>query len=270
MKTLLERYLPLREGEGAGTGGEGDKGGKPADPAPGAAAAYHPAGLPENFRGSDDRATIDALVNAYKPLREKLNTIPKAPEKADAYKLVMNEKATEFMGDLSEDPLMKSIPELALQHKLTADQYGFVGEVMNKMVELGAYAKQPSDADLAGQLADPKLEGQQKEDALKAGMERITNGRTWVDGLGEGYSDNEKAELTLMTTSPGGLQLIEKLMAGSVGNTVNPGGSSVHTGGSIQDVITSRITDPRNVPNNAKYDRNFAQETRRMQQQHSG
>ncbi|MCP4183692.1 MAG: hypothetical protein GY761_10295, partial [Hyphomicrobiales bacterium] len=149
MQTLVERYLPLREGEGKGNGGEGGEGGKPVDPAP--AAAYHPAGLPENFRGSDDRATIDALINAYTPLREKLNKVPKAPEKADAYKLQMNEKATEFMGDLSEDPLMKLIPELALQHKLTAEQFGFVGEVMNNMVELGAYAKQPSDADLAGQ-----------------------------------------------------------------------------------------------------------------------
>lgn len=284
MQRMLERFMRAPEGGGNGGGdpgpGGGSGGGDPGAAAGGkggkapaaGASPYYPAGLPDEMKGSDDRATIDGLFTRMNGLREAINKVPRAPGKASEYKLSLDEKIAAKLGDVSSDPFLKKLPEIAHKHGLAQDAYqGFVADALAVMSDLNAYAPQPSNEQLAAALIDPKTPEAQKGDALKAANERITNARTWVDGHKDEtvFNTAEKAELLLMTQTPGGLSLLEKMMAGTINNPVATGGRQ-QGNQSMADIIDSRLRDERGLPHSGKYDKAFAEETRRMQIAHYG
>lgn len=155
MRTLLERYLPLREGEGGGAGGgagagqqqqqEAGAGGAGAAAADaggsGAAAAatnlYRPDGLAEQFHGEKDSDTIDKLHTAVKGYRDR-DAQRGVPDKVEAYAAI---DADKLIGDmkldagvkphlvgLNNDPIMAEVGAWALEQGIpTSHVQGIVG-----------------------------------------------------------------------------------------------------------------------------------------------
>lgn len=144
----------VREGDGEG-GGSGGGAGDPAGgssqglagsaaggdvpPPPDPGAPYAPDGLPEQFRGKDERETIDRLWG-------DINGRPKAPETADAYTLSLPKDIAPLI-DVDNDALLPEFRVIAKELGLTQDQYeGTITKLYSKMIEKGLVEK-PLDID---------------------------------------------------------------------------------------------------------------------------
>ncbi|CAN1721989.1 conserved protein of unknown function [Hyphomicrobium sp. 1Nfss2.1] len=154
-----QQFLYEGEGSGGGGGGTGDGGGSAIAAAAAAAAkeagageAYYPEGLGDNYRGANDRETIDKLFTdlkgrdaptPYHPEglaetlrgandRETIDKLtadvlgrPKPPEKAADYKLELSEDFTKKFGAFNDkdNQVLDVLRETA--HELKLDQATF-------------------------------------------------------------------------------------------------------------------------------------------------
>ncbi len=257
-------------GSGGGEGGDagGGEGGKPAgDPPAGGAgdppAPYRPEGLSDDLFGETDTATIDNLHNRVNGLRQELGARGQVPKEPGDYKFELSEKAAPFVEMGNDDPTMGTIRELAQQHGLTDKQFQFFPDLVDKMVDAGVIER-PVDPDaIMSELAPSDFKGTAEE--MKAeGAKRMTAAQLWIDTFDDkaGFDQPMRDELAMLTTTPAGVQVLEKFMKSGIQESVLPGGDG--KGGVTATDIDARIADPRNDFNDPKYDEAFAKETREM------
>lgn len=231
-------------------------------PAPAPAAWTPPATLPTHLAGTTPEETVNKLLGAYLPAREQLSAIPKAPEKADAYALTLEGALAGYSQTLPNDPIMPDIRKLALDAGLSQDQFQkFTAGVINVMHDKGAFAPLPTDEKIAEGLIDANLTGIARGEAVTGATKRLTDARAWVDALKNGqsdFSDHERAELAMMVNSPGGIQLVERMMKLAGQQTVNPGGAGAAEANAMAE-YEKRLADPRNATDPA-----YAAETREL------
>ncbi|WP_189343660.1 MULTISPECIES: hypothetical protein [unclassified Mesorhizobium] len=146
MKSLLEKYLPLRNTDGGGAGGAGagaggtgggaggadagaaagaDKDGSnaaAAAAAPAAAAAagpYRPQGMPDTMFGKDDRETIDKMHTALNGYRTR-DAERQVPDKVDAYNAFDAAQAPEairaYLPEAAKSPAFAAAAKVAMEH----------------------------------------------------------------------------------------------------------------------------------------------------------
>lgn len=258
MRNFLWMSNPAREGEGGGGGGAPQPAPQPT-PAP---AWAPPANAPAHLVDSSPAAAYEKLLGAYLPLREQLNAVPRAPDKADAYSLTLEGALAGYGETLKDDPIMPDTRKLAHEIGLSQDQFQkFVGGMINIMHDKGAFAPLPTDQKIAEGLVDPSAQGMARGEAMTAATRRLTDARAWVDTLKDassGFSDHERAELAMMVNSPGGIMLVEKMMQAAGNRTVATGGGEASAANAMAE-YEKRLSDPRNATDPA-----YAEETRNL------
>lgn len=167
MRTLLERYAPLRapENDGGaaaapGAASPGDGGQAPpaggsappaqaAAPAPAGADPYRVDGLPETMFGDDDRGTIDKLANAVKGYRDR-DAARGVPDKPDAYGAfqfdTLPDTIRPHIEGLAKDPLFAAVSKVALDEKIPAPAFQKLTAALYEAGQNAGLLEPPVDA----------------------------------------------------------------------------------------------------------------------------
>lgn len=136
--------------------------------------AYYPDGLPDGFRGTNDRETIDKLFG-------DINGRPKPPASPKDYKYEFGKEFTEKFGDLKDDPVLPMWSEIAHELGLGNKQaQDVVPKFYDKLAEAGLIAK---PVDVNEELA--KLEPNEPDLVRRTakGAQRVNAIATTLKGL---------------------------------------------------------------------------------------
>ena len=163
----MRHFAPCRspEGEGGAGGGGGGLAGAAAagagqEPGTGGAgtsggAWTPPEGIPTEFVGASADETLAKMLPAYTDvskradgLREKLSTMPKAPDSLDGYTFEPDDKLKPFFaGDLAQNPAWQHARQAAKDAGLSPEQLSkFVSGVYGPMIDGGRASKAVEDA----------------------------------------------------------------------------------------------------------------------------
>lgn len=226
-----------------------------ADGAPNSAPAiYRPDGLPDHLVGATDTATIDALFKAYSGARTELSTRGGAPDSVDAYALSFADDAPDHVKAITaDDPAIKLARDLALKHKMSPVQFGFVTDFLGEATRAGMIdAPLDLKAEMmafGGEDAFEKARG-----AIKAQVETLK-----TRGL---VGDAEMAEFEMITSTAAGLKLVAALRSEGPSALNVDGGNRVS--GLTFDDVEARMNDPRYSTRSPKYDAAFRDQTSQM------
>lgn len=287
MRTLLDRYLPLRNqegGGGAGGAGAGDGGGDAAGngsaggdggqaPAAGedgaASGPYRPEGLADTMFGKDDRETIDKLHNAVKGYRDR-DAKNGVPEKPDAYQTfdfaTIDASLKPHLEALASDPLFKAVADVALaervpvgaMQKIVTTLYGeaIKGGVFEGFVDVAAERAQlVPDAVKNGSKAD---QDRAIDSRLQANVDFLTllakpgaDGKAAIDA-----KDAKHVELMLLDTAAGNrfLEYFRDQLTGA-GRAAPVGGAGADAGGLTRESLRARAAAPEMQVGHPKFDR---------------
>lgn len=254
---------------GAGAGGAGGDGQGGAGGA-GGAGGYRPQGLTDDFFGGDDKGTIDKLWGGLQQEKGRVEGFRRdlaergvVPEKLEAYAFNLSDKAKPVIQIGDDDKLLHATRELAQKHKMPDKMYsGFMSELFDKIADLGIIEKPVDPNDIYKELGKGK--GNDAEQ-VTAGTQRLNQAQTYINAFSEkdGFTQPMKDELSLLTTSAAGVQVIEKIMSMGIKPSTSTGGGDSGAGGAItKETLQQRQADPRNDRNSAKYDPAFAEETK--------
>lgn len=223
---------------------------------------YRPDGIPSHLLGETPEQTLDKLFGAYKGARDELaKGRPEAPKRPDEYKLTIGEQASKQFPIADDDPALAVLRETAHEAGLSQEQFGVFGKFVDMLVDKGLVEK-PYDSDAVMKSLAPEGFKGTDDQKLAKGAERISSLEGWIKADTR-FSDQERNELRLLTTSKEGVAVLEKMRSGSVTQTVNPGGGEP-AGGVSKATLDARVADPRNNFMDAKYNEAFAIETREM------
>lgn len=170
-----------------------------------ASQAYYPEGLPDTFRGTNDRETIDKLA---KDIADR----PKPPAAAKDYKYEFTEDFTKKYGDLKDDPVLPMFNEVAHKHGLSNKAaQGIVTDLFDGLAKAGLI---PEAIDMDKELL--KLEPNEPDPvrrATKAGQ-RVTAIATTLKGLETRgvLTKADNARLSLMFMDAANVAAFEKVM----------------------------------------------------------
>lgn len=222
---------------------------------------YRPDGIPDHLLGQDQNETLDKLFGAYKGARDEMaKGKPAAPDKPEAYELKFGEDTAKQFPIADDDPALQVLKQTAHEAGFTQDQFEVLGKFVDQLVDKGLIEK-PYDADAVMKSLAPEGFKGTEDQKLTRGAERVSQLDSWIKADTR-FTDQERQELRLLTTSKEGVKALEKIRAGSVTTTVVPGGQA--QGGVSQATLDARVADPRNDALDPKYDEAFALETREM------
>lgn len=223
---------------------------------------YRPDGIPQHLLGETPEQTLDKIYGAYKGARDELaKGKPAAPGKPDEYKLTIGEQAAKQFPIAEDDPALGVLRQTAHEAGLTQEQFGVFGKFVDMLVDKGLVEK-PYDSDAVMKSLAPEGFKGSDDQKLARGAERITALDSWMKADTR-FTDMERNELRLLTTSKEGVSALEKMRGGSVTQSINPGGGQP-PGGASKATVDARVADPRNNFMDPKYDEAFALETREM------
>lgn len=248
LKYPFNRYLPVFNLEGGGGGG---------NPPPGSWAP--PQGLPTEFAGASADETLGKLLGGYTDLntrfggmRDKLATMPKAPDKADLYTFDPGDKLKPYFGDFANNPAFASARNAAHKFGLSQEQFaGFISEVYNPLADQGVLAAP----------FDPAKEVKGFQDAYgfdaKGAQEALIGAETFAKGLVGQLKDvpqalkaDVEAHLMSLTDTAAGNVLLRALSGRLAENGIriagDGGGQGELTAADLQKLDTDPRIDPRN------------------------
>ena len=210
--------------------------------------AYLPEGIGDDFKGTNDRETIDKLFNFVKGQE-------KAPAKAEDYAFTPDEKFAKQFGDLKDDPALAVFRNVALEAGLNNTQFNnVIGKFYAQLSEKG--------------LIEPPIDGQAELDKLAPkGADQITGRRdaavranavvTWLNGLANkgALAKNESEMLMALGARAEGIVALEKVMKMTGEHGVQLGGQQM--GGHSRESLQQEMNDPRYDSLSDKYDPKF-------------
>lgn len=299
MQHLLDRYLfafPRNAAEGAGGAGAeagvGDGAGSPpaagngapldgsggAPPSGQPAAPYFPDGLQDNLRGQSDQETIDLMATALKGYRERDSTVDR-PDNADGYlnfeglddKLVrLDDKFKPYFDSFANDPGIKAAAEVALKHGISRPAFlEGLQAALSGLSEAGVLEPMV-DFEAERQALLPDAARSLSPDQQNAAIDRRMNDNLafvelMVSNRNLPKEAGEYASLMLADSAKGHLFLEWMRNTIQGGGGAGPGAHGQGGGGSITHAqLKERQSDPRNNPNDMKFDKAFAAETTRL------
>lgn len=224
--------------------------GKPND----APSIYRPEGLPDHLVGASDTETLDKLFKAYSGARTELSTRGGAPESIEGYALTFADDAPDHIKAITaDDPAIKMARDLALKHKMSPAQFGFVTDFLGEATKAGMIdAPLDLKAEMTafgGEDAFEKARG-----AIKAQVETLK-----TRGV---VGDAEMAELDMITSTAAGLKLVSALRGGGPSALNVDGGNP--SGAMSFDDVKARMADPRHSTRSPQYDAAFRNQTEAM------
>jgi hypothetical protein len=215
---------------------------------------YRPEGLPDHLVGASDTETLDKLFKAYSGARTELSTRGGAPESVEGYALTFADDAPDHVKAITaDDPAIKMARDLALKHKMSPAQFGFVTDFLGEATKAGMIdAPLDLKAEMTafgGEDAFEKARG-----AIKAQVETLK-----TRGV---VGDAEMAELDMITSTAAGLKLVSALRGGGPSALNVDAGQAA--GGVTYEDLQARMNDPRYSTRSAKYDQAFRDQTSQM------
>lgn len=176
------------------------------NPAGGPQQAYYPDGLPDAFKGTSDRETIDKLAG-------ELGRQPKPPATPKDYKFEPGDDFVQKHGDLKDDPVLGVWRELAHEIGLGQDAFASVVPKFYDRLEKAGLIDPPIDWTKESTKLEP-MSGDPKERAIKA-LQRVKNVEGQVHALQTRGVINKEDAIVLSTAfyDAAHVQAFEKLFA---------------------------------------------------------
>lgn len=300
MRNLLDTYLfaiPRNAADGAGgagdaAGGQGAAAGV-TPPAGDTAAAgagsppaasppaeiYFPEGLPDHFKGANDRETIDKLAGGWKEYRNRDagRDLPETPEGyltldgIDPRSFTIDERFKGHIEALAQDPGMKAAAAIAKEDGVPRPtMYRMLQAAMGSLQESGMLEPM---VDVAAERAAllPDAARSLSPDLQSAAIDkRMTDNFAFVDLMvanrGLPKQVGEYAQLMLGDKAEGHM-FLEFVRTAMQGGGSGPGAHGQQGPSITHAQLKARQADARNDPNNPGYDANFERETTRLYQQ---
>lgn len=255
--TSYRPYLAADDGGGGGDPGGGDPGGGGDKPDDGGSPAqpYVPDGLPDNWRGDNDQATIDALFGVAKGYRDAEAKKPGVLKSVDDISFEPSEAIAPYIHDQS-DPVLTAYKAAAVKHGLNADQFaGVINETLGTLVTDG----------LIAEPFDPQKELSSLGEALgldRTGIARVTKDMaSFADGLAgqlegvpEKYQDAVKERLAELADDHVGIMALKALQERLQKGGIRIEGDAVQQGDMSEADLRALDRDDRIDPNSTKYD----------------
>lgn len=303
MQTLLDRYMfaiPRNAADGAsgagGAAGAGDAAGNTPPASDGGAAGsgstdpqaamppaelYFPDGLPDHFKGGNDRETIDRLAGAWKDYRNR-DASKDLPEKPEGYLSLdgvddkafqLDERFKAHFDGFASDPGMVAAAAIAQKHGVPRPAFLEATQAaMSALSEAGILEPMLDFAAERSALLPDSARSLAKDQQDVAIDRRMSDNFDFVDLMvtnrGLPKQVGEYAQLMLGDKAEGHqfLEWVRNAVQG--GNGGDPGAHGQGGGGSITHAqLRERQADPRNNASDMKFDPAFEQETRRLYQQ---
>ncbi len=261
MRNALNRFMPVFNTADTSGGNGGNTNGGTWAP---------PQGLPTEFAGASADETLGKLLGGYTDLntrfggmRDKLATLPKAPEKADLYTFDPGDKLKPYFGDFANNPAFASARTAAHKFGLSQDQFaGFISEVYSPLVDQGVLA---APFDPAGEVRGfQEAYGFDAKGAQEAliGAEAFAKGLVGqLKDVPEKLKPDVEAHLMSLTDTAAGNVLLRALSGRLAENgiriTGDGGGQGELTAADLKKLDTDPRIDPRNRDHkdpNQRYD----------------
>jgi len=247
------------------------QGGKtlPIGGADGGAGVYRPDGIEEHLLGQSNEETIDKVLARMNGLRSELaKKGPEAagrPEKPDGYQWNWSDRVKASGTIAGDDQAVKAFAEIAHEHEFSQKQIDAIPKFFDTLVEKGMIDA-PFDANkLLEDLAPDTYRGSPEERRTK-GSERLGAAEAWIKQLTaqQGFDEQMKGEMRLLTTSTAGVKVLERLMNAGTNPSFMAGGGNGPQPAVTQQTVEARLADPRNDAMNPKFDPTYAEQTRAM------
>lgn len=213
--------------------------------------AYYPQDLPQNFRGTNDRETIDKLYG-------EISSRPKPPATAKDYKYEFDDGFTKKFGDLKDDPVLPIWSEI--MHELGVDNktaQAVVPKMFEKLAEAGLIPE-PFNEEKEFALLEP---GEKDPTRRKAkATARVNAVATKLQGLEtrKVLTKADNARLSIMMLDAANITAFEKVMnliPGEHGLQGGGGGNPIGAYG--WDDADKEMADERYSSTSPKFDPKF-------------
>jgi hypothetical protein len=201
-----------------------------------------------NFRGLDDKATIDKLL-------ADISGRPRAPEKAADYKLELPPEIAAKLPTMDQDPALAVYRDIAFKAGLTNTQFSStIGEFYTALAEKGLL---PDTVDAKAELGKLMPERGTATEREAAAINRLTAVRDRIDGFvtGKTLDAGEAAQLRNLSSTAQGVQTLEKLFRAMGEHGLQAGGKPA--GAVTKEGLAREMTDPRYNTQSPKYDPAF-------------
>ena len=224
----------------------------------GGAGIHKPAGIGEHQLGQTNEETIDKLWKENLGFREAQSKQPKALSKIEDVKFDWSDKVKAMGGIATDDKAVAMFADVAVKHGFMPTQLAAIPAFFDAAIE-AKLIEPPFDSNkVLEDLAPDNFKGTPEQRQM-AGSPRMIAASNYIKQLPPGlYDDDMKNELMLLTTSKGGVRALEALMSGG-NQSVSAGGGQRAAAVSEGD-LSQMTADPRNWPNDPKYDPAYATE----------
>ncbi len=289
MKTLLDRYLFVRNADGGGSGGAGGDAGAAAPgggagaAAPGAAAdaggsgsaaaptPYRPQGMADQYYGKSDQETIDHLYKAVAGYRQR-DAERVVPDNVDAYSKFEADKVPDFMRShvehFANDPAFKAAAEVFMKAgvPVTAMHAGMTA-AYQALQDAGLLESPVDIAAERGKLLPETHRSASKAEQDAAIEARLTENENYIKLLMKPGADGksvlskdagENALLMLMDTAAGNefIEFVRHATTG--GDRAQPhggGNGGAGNGNDARQQLLAELARPEMDPQHPKFDR---------------
>lgn len=217
--------------------------------------AYVPDGLPDNWRGENDQATIDALFGVAKGYRDAEAKKSPVVKSVDDIKFEPSESIAPYIHDQS-DPVLTSFKTAAVKHGLNNDQVaGIINETLGTLVTDGLIAtpfNPQKEVETLGEAMGLDRAGVAK---LAGDMDAFANGLAGqLEGVPEKYQDAVKERLAEMADDHIGVMALSALQQRLQKGGIRMEGGAVDQGDMTDADLKAMDADDRIDPTSSKYD----------------
>lgn len=253
----------------AAPGGGPSPGAAPGAPpaAPAASAPYRPEGLPDHLLGKDDKDTVDKLFKAFDGFRRSTADQGTVPEKPDGYTFDASDKLKPYVGNFDKDPIFAKAREIAKEIGMTDKVFrGFVPRILEHFIDGGLVDAPVDPKAMLRELAPAALKEATDAEKEAAGGRIVQDNIAWVDQMKADKTMPEDAAsyLAAQAADASGAHALINWLRGAREERRPALNHRAPAGGVTKAELDARVADPRNDPNDVKFDRRFAEETREM------
>ncbi|WP_190237933.1 hypothetical protein, partial [Mesorhizobium sp. M2A.F.Ca.ET.015.02.1.1] len=221
-----------------------------------------PAGLPDEFKGASADETLGKLLGGYNDvntrfggLRDKLATMPKAPEKPDGYVYEPSDKLKPYFGDLKANPVFDQARQAFHKHGIPAAAFsGIVEDLYGPLAEKGLLGEPFNPLNEVKTFASEL--GLDQASAVKALTETDAFAKglfTQLKDIPEKLKPKVEAALLGLTDTAEGNVLLRALSGRLAENGIRIGGDGNVAGALTVEDLKKLDNDPRIDPANRNH-----------------
>lgn len=258
---MMGRVAPVWDADGGGGGGGGQQQGGQQQQGGGAGEWKAPEGLPPELVGKDAAETLGKILPVFTEtttrangLRDKLATMPKAPDKPEGYAFQPSEKlAPFFKGDLAANPVLAQARTAFHKHGIPDKAFqGLIEDIYTPLIEKGVLSAYDPQAEIKTFQTAYGLDDGATTTAL-AEAESFAKGLFGqLQGIPAPLQEAAQREMEVFAETAGGMAVLKALAArlGENGIRVAGQGGNQNGGPLGEAELKTLSSDPRIDPAN--------------------